>query len=218
MQINLLDLGGNLNLDRDLFFNQQYHRMTLKETREFNLERNKHFFELIDEKVNHKVVTSGVDMFQSICQTKEVIVDFGCGNTYFSSTIRNALNPKTIIGIDIIDLNDYCSNVFGNVDQFVKTDGATLEVPSESVDGIFAFYVFHFNISVKMIQELIRVLKTGGCIAWNCFNTKGEDWLEEFQHYGLILKSKASFTVNNIPDSIIVVQKGERKEARGIRL
>ncbi len=208
-QLDLAWPGGKMNLDRNVFFRQQYDKMTLKEIREFNLERNKHFFELIDEKVNRKVVSSTVEMFQKICQTKDVVVDFGCGNTYFSSIIRNVLNPNIIIGIDIIDLNDYCSNVFSNVDQFIKTDGATLEVSSESVDGIFAFYVFHFNVSAKMIQELIRVLKTGGCIAWNCFNNKGEDRLKEFENYGLTLKSKASITVNNISDRIIVIQKGE---------
>jgi ubiquinone/menaquinone biosynthesis C-methylase UbiE len=94
------------------------------------------------------------------------ILDFGCGDGRYAFKFSE-LGAKSVLGIDIspgmIELaNQKLSANHKNI-QFIESDGAQLDLVDDSVDIVFANFVFHhFLDSLKPISEIHRVLRKDG--------------------------------------------------------
>jgi len=142
--------------------------------------------------------------YDRITKMKGPILDFGCGDGFFASTI---FRKKYIdVGLDVASSRMKESTKTGVYKQLEEYDGMTIPFKSRVFGSIISNCVFeHIPHIEKSIQEMNRVTKKNGllmttvmCSSWSdnllgkkIFGKKYTDWFNGIQHHdSLFSKSK----------------------------
>lgn len=128
---------------------------------------------IIDYEYSHKVSS----YLLSKIDEKDTLIDFGCGGGFLIDVLlKENKSINKYIGLDAAkeslniakEKNKNIKNFGVSFNYFDKDNKINLE--SNSVDSIISCFVMHFPISNNQIEELYRVLKSGGCFIYNDFN------------------------------------------------
>lgn len=108
------------------------------------------------------------------------VVDLGCGTGYFTTRLAERFMPAALKGIDLAQgMLDYARQHYGDCATWVCDDAESLALPDRSVDLIFSNLAFQWCERLpQLAEELARVLKPGGVVA---FTSLGEKTLYELR-------------------------------------
>lgn len=120
-----------------------------------------------------------VKEFLDSLEDNKIILDAGCGNGKYIKYIIENLKMKQIYGIDYsCEFIKLCSEKFNNSNIIFKEMNITnLNFPDNHFDYIISIAVIHHlnpENRIKMIKELVRVVKNNGLIlisAWGIIRT-----------------------------------------------
>lgn len=99
----------------------------------------------------------------------EVVIDVGCGQGKSFKLLKNAFNPQTLIGIDVVPQILEKARMQAKRDH-VQVDlrlanGASTGLPDNSVDILFCHQTFHHLVDhERAIEEFYRIIKPGGLL------------------------------------------------------
>ncbi len=101
------------------------------------------------------------------------ILEIGCGVGI--DLIQFAKNGADVIGIDLADTSiDLAEKYFDQVGiegKFKRMDGEAMEFENNSFDMVYAHGVLQYTADApRMIKEIFRVLKPGGCVIMMVYN------------------------------------------------
>lgn len=117
----------------------------------------------------------------------KVVLEVACGHGRMTNQLLKKYSPKEMILVDInVDNIFFCENRFKKRPEhfrFIKNDGESLkEIADNSVDFAFSFdsmVHFNFDLMMKYVAEIRRVLKDGGraLIHYsNCQDVTGQEF------------------------------------------
>jgi alkylated DNA repair protein alkB family protein 8 len=120
-----------------------------------------------------------VKEFLDNLEDNKIILDAGCGNGKYIKYMIENLKMKQIYGIDYsCEFIKLCSEKFNNSNIIFKEMNITnLNFPNNHFDYIISIAVIHHlnpENRIKMIKELVRVVKNNGLIlisAWGIIRT-----------------------------------------------
>jgi len=117
--------------------------------------------------IRGKIATTERDtfrVFRSIGIKDKVILDFGCGDGFYSIKLIQE-GAKKVIGIDASStMIELAKKKYPHERvAYINADGKSLPLPDYSFDIVFAnFVIQHFKESHRPIKEIHRVLKDDG--------------------------------------------------------
>lgn len=104
------------------------------------------------------------------------IIDFGCGGGILSEVIEASKYRDKIKKVTSVDISNfavtYARNKYKELDgikheAFVFDGAEPLDTASGSIDAVFSSFVMHFTIYENQLEEIYRVLKSGGSFVYN---------------------------------------------------
>ena len=132
------------------------------------------------------------------------VLEIACGTGISTNHLWQALGPETeIVATDLNDaMLDYAKQIrgaLGNV-TFQQADAQQLPFGNNEFDAVVCqFGVMFFPEKARAISEFVRVLRPGGLLAFNVW-----DSLEKNRVAGIAQETIASFFETNPPDFLTV--------------
>lgn len=109
------------------------------------------------------------------------VVDLGCGTGYFTAKLRDELQPKQLIGLDIAQgMLEYAKSLKEPYYQWLCADAEALPLASNSIDLLYSSLAIQWcETPSNLFGELERVLLRGG---FAFLSTLGPESLFELRH------------------------------------
>lgn len=131
--------------------------------------------EYIDRLVNYQLNSKVVDTITACVAAKHSLstplikaLDFGCGDGLSSQMLLDRIPNLDLLGVDISQ-----KAIARCQEQNIKAKLIAADNPlpfkSAAFDLIFAVFVMHFNIDLKMLGELRRILRPSGLFVFNVY-------------------------------------------------
>lgn len=142
-------------------------QLPIELVKKLNDKRDEFFATIADNEYNREVYRSLTARAKKEVVSPGTILDFGCGLGHAGKHIRSTFPDSKLIGVDIrsAHLNENYNKIIQiNPDE-------SMPFPDDFFDLCFSFFVFHFPIYEKQLQELSRVICEGGLIAFNMINS-----------------------------------------------
>lgn len=146
--------------------------------------------EYFDELVNHQLNSSVVDAIARCVAAKHShsdsalkALDFGCGSGLSSQMLLNHMPNLDLTGVDISEKAiSLCQKQ--NIKAELTALGKPLPFDTESFDLIFAVFVMHFNIDMRTLRELRRVLRSSGLFVFNVYQRDIDGLVAQLEEVG----------------------------------
>jgi len=172
------------------------YKLSTPYVKELNTLREK-YLSTIDKEYNNYIINNSIDYLLKSNLKIQNILDFGCGNGYAGSLIKNSFKDISLYGYDIRKpikkkfLNHYSEVKFKDIN-------SSLPYPDNFFDVILSFFVFQFFIPDNQLEELKRLIKPNGILYFNLIKSADFTILKRIEDIGFtILNKEELVTINN---------------------
>jgi SAM-dependent methyltransferase len=127
------------------------------------------------------------------------ILDFGCGTGLASEEFRSAWGAAcNVTGLDVSEraVATACSR---GVHAYLTTREGEFPFQANAFDLVMAIFVFHFQVPESRFQEILRVLRPNGLLAFNLYGDVPSSLWRNLERVGFeIINGKGEC---NLPES-----------------
>lgn len=116
----------------------------------------------------------------------ETILDIGCGDGKFISDLHNSMPEACITGVDSLERAIRFARIMTDSDNFVRMSGTVLAFKDNVYDAITCLDVLEhmaMEDSIKLVDEIYRVLIPGGCCITTVPSTKVKTHPMHYRHF-----------------------------------
>jgi SAM-dependent methyltransferase len=172
---------------------------------ELNNIRDKYCNKVVDIPYNELIYKQTTHSVAKLLNVPSQILDFGCGKGSAFSWIDSVFPVAKVYGFDIRDIKpskNYFKTNTGSINQ-------RFPYPDNFFSVVFAFFVFHFFISDTQIEELRRIIKGDGFLAFNLINSSDFSIIDRLQRAGFSMIKPINFQTdkNSGVGSVFFVSK-----------
>lgn len=169
-----------------IFLPQPPESLTTEQVKRICDVRLEYFDELVNFHLNSSVVSSITDCVaakQSFPDSSLKALDFGCGSGLSSQMLLSRMPNVDLIGVDISE-----KAISRCQEQNIKAElialGEPLPFQMADFDVIFAVFVMHFNVDMRTLCELYRVLKPSGLFVFNVYQRDIDGLVAQLEEVG----------------------------------
>jgi predicted TPR repeat methyltransferase len=173
--------------------------------RQLNDQRDALYESIADDEYNQEVYRVLTDAARAHKPTAGALLDFGCGAGEAGKVLRSQFPDAKIFGVDI-----RAAKTNKNYDKMLRIEpNEDLPFADDFFDLCFSFFVFHFPVYEKQVQEIARVMSEGSVLAFNMINSTDISIIERLDSAGFdVLDSMDIETRRNFGRGILFQKRG----------